>query len=128
MAHIIIVLELPPSAVYRMRVSAESLYGTCNTFPFPAACYAKVYITLPNVCRDLLILLASLSLSLLSIIPVFDTLSLPARSTKLIKLDFLFIFNLLIHYFWTNSIIMIVCALELYSFISVEANDLFLDP
>lgn len=33
-----------------------------------------------------------------------------------------------IHSFWMNSSITIVCALELYSFIKVEARDLFLDP
>jgi hypothetical protein len=92
MAQIIIVLELPPKALSKILVKEESRYGTCAAFPFPAACYAKISITLPKVWSDLLILLAYFKRSLLSLIPVFATLSLPAKSTKLIKLDFLFIF------------------------------------
>ena len=63
-----------------------------DTFPvLPAACSARFYITLPKVCNDLLIWLAYLSLSL-SLMPVLAILELPAKSTKLSILDFLFIF------------------------------------
>lgn len=53
---------------------------------------AKASITRPRVCKDLLMRLASLRRSLLSPTPVLETLSEPARSTKLIRLVFLVIF------------------------------------
>jgi hypothetical protein len=95
-AQIIVVFELPPKAFYKIRVKADSRYGIAIFLSFPTLCYANDYITRPNVCNDLFIKLAYFSLSLLSPTPVLDTRSLPARSTKFIKLDFFVI--LLINY------------------------------
>jgi len=74
MAQIIVVFEFPPNAFYKILVKADSLYGTAIFLIFPKDCSAKAYMTLPNVCKDLLIKLAYLSLSLLSPTPVFETL------------------------------------------------------
>lgn len=74
MAQIIVVLEFPPSAFYKILVNAESLYGTARFLFFPPESSANIYMTLPSVCKDLLIKLASFILSLLSPTPVFDTL------------------------------------------------------
>jgi len=72
-AQIMVVTELPPNAVSKILVNAESLYGIAMVLPFPAACSAKCSITLPKVCKDLLIWLAYFNLSLL-LMPVFAIL------------------------------------------------------
>jgi hypothetical protein len=52
MAHIIIVLELPPSAFYKILVRFESLYGTTVFFYLPIALSASTLIHVPRVVRD----------------------------------------------------------------------------
>ena len=73
---IMIVLLLPPSESYRIRVSLESLYGTCPLF-FSSV---NADITLPKERRPLLMLMPSLSVA--PVAPVLLALSLPAKSTK----------------------------------------------
>lgn len=66
------------------QVRTESLYGMKNFF-FPDVDFLdKEEITIPRVVRDLLILVASLSLS--PSVFACDCLSLPAKSTKFILL------------------------------------------
>jgi hypothetical protein len=69
------VLELPPSVSYSMWVNLESLYGICDDLPS-----VSLKITKPRVVSDLLIFYASFKPTPTT--PVFEILSLPARSTK----------------------------------------------
>ena len=86
---------------------------------------AKQLITFPNINNDLLILHPSLSLS--PVAPVEPDLSEPAKSTKFIILNFsLFFFATIV--ICLNSIVTIVCALELVAFIKVDPIVLLLYP
>ena len=61
MAHIMYVLELPPSAFCNILVNYEYLYGITTLFPFCLS--TNALMTFPNVERLWLMWLASLSLS-----------------------------------------------------------------
>lgn len=62
-AQIIIVFELPPRAVCRIRVNADSRYGTTSFFALPIALSANVEIHWPSTVKLLLIAQPSFSLS-----------------------------------------------------------------
>lgn len=70
---------------FKSHVKTESRYGMC-LFLFDELS-DNADITNPNVSNDLFILLHSFNLSPEST-PLLDTFSLPARSTKLILLNF----------------------------------------
>jgi len=73
MAQIIAVIELPPSAFLRIKVSLESRYGTnVLSLSFLAQLSARIYMTRPRVVKDWLILAVYLSLSLV-VAPVLAT-------------------------------------------------------
>ena len=86
MAQIMMVLELPPSAFYRILVRAESLYGTMDFFSLPIALSAKILIQVPKTVR--LLLIAQPSLSLSPVAPVCPAFSEPAKSTRLMTENF----------------------------------------
>ena len=69
------VLEFPPNESYNTHVSLESQYGT-----WVEILSVRCLITIPRVVNDLLILVASLSVTPLA--PVLFTFSLPAKSTR----------------------------------------------
>jgi hypothetical protein len=73
MAQIIIVLELPPREFCRILVRHEERYGTTSFFLRPIDFSARISITSPKWCKDLLILPASFNLSELTK-PVLATL------------------------------------------------------
>ncbi len=95
---IMIVFALPPRDSLSNQVSTLSRYGTCACFLGLLELMLSDDITLPNVERlyemrssstnlyTLLIFAPSFSLN--PVVPVAATLSLPARSTKLILLTF----------------------------------------
>jgi len=56
---IIAVLELPPRLSLRIQVRVESLYGTYTLSLCPLDFWANREITLPNVCKDRLMLAPS---------------------------------------------------------------------
>ena len=84
---------------------------------FPMALSAKQLITFPKISKDLFMLQPSFSLS--PVAPVEPERSDPAKSTKLIILNFSLLFLATI-VTCLNSIVTIVCALEEVAFIKVE--------
>ena len=88
----------------------------------PRALSAKQFITFPKINKDLLILHPSFNRS--PVAPVIPVLSEPAKSTKFIRLNFSLLFFAKI-VICLNSIVTIVCALELVAFIKVEPIVLF---
>ena len=85
-AQIMMVLELPPSAFYRILVRLESRYGTTEPFAFPEAYSAKTLIQFPRTVR--LLLIAHPSLRRCPSAPVYPAFSDPAKSTRLITDNF----------------------------------------
>lgn len=82
------VLLFPPKAFYRILVNLDSRYGTTAPLPaVPADFFASAVITFPKVDNERLILDPSYNLS--PVAPVFEALSDPAKSTRLISLYFL---------------------------------------
>ena len=82
-------------------------------------------MTFPKISKDLFILHPSFNLS--PVAPVEPDLSEPAKSTRLIILNFsLLLFPNIVT--CLNSIVTIVCALELVAFINVEPIVLLLYP
>ena len=81
-AQIMIVLELPPRAFYKILVKLESLYGTTVFFSFPIALSARTLMHVPKTVK--LLLMAHPSFSRWPSAPVYPAFSEPARSTKLI--------------------------------------------
>mmetsp|Transcript_8589 Transcript_8589/g.38720 ORF Transcript_8589/g.38720 Transcript_8589/m.38720 type:complete len:254 (-) Transcript_8589:1049-1810(-) len=77
--HTMAVLELPPSAGCRIRVSFESRNGMCE--PLPSAPSVSLLMTMPRFRRDLLMLAPSFMR--IPSAPVLSTRSDPARSTRL---------------------------------------------
>ena len=74
------VLLLPPRQFCRRCVSLEFLYGTWEFF------WARAMMTFPRLDRDLLMFWASVSL--IPSLPLSLTLSLPARSTWNVEINF----------------------------------------
>ncbi len=113
-----VVLLLPPSDSCKIRVSFESLYGTCSFFYD-----VNAFMTLPSALSDLFMFFASSSWA--PITPVFDTFYEPAKSTKYNRLCFV------------ESFLMCFCDTwmmkrewlrEERSFIPVKATFLFWEP
>ena len=85
-AQIIIVLELPPKAFYRIRVKALLRNGTTSLDRLPPALSARIEMHCPSIVK--LRLIAAPSLSLSPTAPVYPDFSEPARSTKFITENF----------------------------------------
>lgn len=117
---IITVFVLPPNESCSNLVSLESLYGTWDAFGFTRVC-----MTNPNVVNDKLILMACYLY--FPVTPVFDCLSLPARSTKF-NFPALVIILPLTYYWFSIIMVNIECDLDEVAFICVSATTRWLLP